>query len=198
MATIQAFDFSVDLLQNILWEYNTAPNLQALLAAKQAWYDDNQTQFWTDWYTDVFNLNTCNDFGCVVWAIILGIPISVILAPVTSGKQPWGFDTTNLTNFNDYNFTGNTSTPITLTTDEKRTILKLRYRQMTSRTTVPETNRILKQLLGQYGVCYIQDNLDMTAVLVCKFVIPVVLQIIFGLDLIPRPQCVTLTILSSP
>lgn len=198
MPTIQPFDFSVDLLQSLLWQYNTAPNLQAILAAKQAWYDDNQTTFWNDWITDIFDLRTCNDFGCVVWAIILGIPISLILAPVTNGKQPWGFDATNLTNFNNYNFTGSAPTPITLTTDEKRTILKLRYRQMTARTTAPETNRILKDVLSQYGLCYIQDNLDMTAVLVCKFIIPPVLSIIFSLDLVPRPAGVTLTILQSP
>lgn len=198
MPTIQPFNYSVDLMQALLWQYNKSLNLQAIMAAKQAWYDDNQTAFWTNWVTDVFDLRTCNDFGCTVWAIILGIPISLIISPIANGKQPWGFDATNLTNFNNYNFSGSAPTPIALTTDEKRTILRLRYRQMTSRTTVPETNRILKACLSQYGVCYIQDNRDMTAVLVCKFIIPVVLRIIFSLDIVPRPAAVTLTILQSP
>lgn len=198
MANIQTFDFSVDLLKSILWEYNTAPNLQAILKAKQVWYDDNQTAFWESWITDVFDLRTCNDFGCAVWAIILGIPASIVSAPIPNGKQPFGFDTTNLTNFNGFNFTGQTSTTITLTTAQKRMLLQLRYRQLTCRTTIPETNQILKSVLGSFGLMYIVDNHNMTATLVCKFIIPSVLQLFFSLDIIPRPECVSLAILQSP
>lgn len=198
MANIQTFDFSVDLLQSILWEYNTAPNLQALLEAKQAWYDVNQTAFWENWITDVFDLRTCNDFGCAVWAIILGIPAGIVTGPISNGKQPWGFDTSNLTNFNGYNFTGTTTTTITLSTAQKRMLLQLRYRQLTSRSTIPETNQILKSVLGSFGLMYIVDNHDMTATLTCKFVIPTFLYLLFSLDIIPRPECVSLGILQSP
>src|ERR1700733_14966336 len=73
-ADIQQFDFSVNLLQAILWQYNDAINLQALLEAKDSWYFNNQTQFWNHWFNNVFNLATANDFGLAVWSIILGQP----------------------------------------------------------------------------------------------------------------------------
>ena len=194
MSNIQAFDFSVDLLKSILWEYNTALNLQDILEAKQSWYNVNQTAFWTNWITDVFDLQTCNDFGCAVWAIILGIPIGIVTAPIVNGQQPWGFDTTNLTNFNGFNFTSTTITTIILTTAQKRTLLQLRYRQLTCRTTIPETNQILKSVLGSFGLMYITDNHNMTATLNCVFAIPTFIYLLFSLDLIPRPECVSLTI----
>ena len=194
MSNIQAFDFSVDLLKSILWEYNTALNLQDILEAKQSWYNVNQTAFWTNWITDVFDLQTCNDFGCAVWAIILGIPIGIVTAPIVNGQQPWGFDTTNLTNFNGFNFTSTTITTIILTTAQKRTLLQLRYRQLTCRTTIPETNQILKSVLGSFGLMYITDNYNMTATLNCVFAIPTFIYLLFSLDLIPRPECVSLTI----
>ena len=194
MSNIQAFDFSVDLLKSILWEYNTALNLQGILEAKQSWYNVNQTAFWTNWITDVFDLQTCNDFGCAVWAIILGIPIGIVTAPIVNGQQPWGFDTTNLTNFNGFNFTSTTITTIILTTAQKRTLLQLRYRQLTCRTTIPETNQILKSVLGSFGLMYITDNYNMTATLNCVFTIPTFIYLLFSLDLIPRPECVSLTI----
>jgi hypothetical protein len=194
MSNIQAFDFSVDLLKSILWEYNTALNLQGILEAKQSWYNVNQTAFWTNWITDVFDLQTCNDFGCAVWAIILGIPIGIVTAPIVNGQQPWGFDTTNLTNFNGFNFTSTTITTIILTTAQKRTLLQLRYRQLTCRTTIPETNQILKSVLGSFGLMYITDNYNMTATLNCVFAIPTFIYLLFSLDLIPRPECVSLTI----
>jgi hypothetical protein len=71
---IQQFDFSVNLLQALLWQYNGATNLQGLLEAKYNWYYTNQSQFWNDWIGNVFNLATADDFGLAVWSIILGQP----------------------------------------------------------------------------------------------------------------------------
>ena len=71
MATIQEFDFSVDLLRALLWQYEDATGLQALLRQKSEWYTVNQTAFWSNWERDVFDLTTANDFGCAVWGIIL-------------------------------------------------------------------------------------------------------------------------------
>ncbi|WP_059215173.1 DUF2612 domain-containing protein [Escherichia albertii] len=74
---IQEFQFSVDLLRAILWQYNVAENLQGILERKKDWYVINHEQFWSDWYRDVFNMDTANSFGLSVWAIILGIPLVV-------------------------------------------------------------------------------------------------------------------------
>ena len=50
------FDYSVDILQNLIWEYDKAPALAALMTQKQNWYDENHEQFWIDWFNNVFNL----------------------------------------------------------------------------------------------------------------------------------------------
>lgn len=193
MPTIQEFDFSVNFLKALLWQDNKAKNLQAILQAKQDWYLENQTQFWTDWYNNVFNLATANDFGCDVWAIILGFSTALLFPPPTTFRQPWGFDLTNKTNFDGQsNFTGTSQQPITFTTDEKRMILQLRYRQMISRGTVPETNKTLDDIIKpRYGECWMIDGLDMTETMHCNFVIPFKLNLMLeNFDLIARPRCV--------
>lgn len=79
-ATIQEFDFSVDLLRALLWRHDDAEHLQSILTQKNQWYLENETEFWDNWFTDVFNLQTANDFGCSVWALILGVPLNLIVA----------------------------------------------------------------------------------------------------------------------
>lgn len=93
-ASIEEFDFSVDVLRALLWRNDESTNLQALLQSKQNWYSTNHEQFWADWVTNVFNLNTANDFGLSVWALILGVPLNLIVAP-NVGPQ-WGFGPTEL------------------------------------------------------------------------------------------------------
>src|SRR5665213_365197 len=197
--TIQLFDFSVDLVKSLLWQYNKAPNLQGLMESKQLWYDEKQQAFWDDWFTNVFNLDTANDFGCIVWAIILGLPVTLITNPIPNPKTPWGFDVTNLSNFNNYNFSSAGTSQIGFTTAEKRLILKLQYRKLTARGVIPETNKILADLIvPTYGECYMIDGLHMNQKLICKFPIPFSLNIILTeLDLIPRPATVDQTVIST-
>jgi hypothetical protein len=114
---IQQFDFSVNLLRALLWQDNNTPQMTALLQAKQTWYDTNVTAFWNDWVTDVFDINTANDFGLAVWSIILGVPGSVILPP--TNKANFGFGIPLLTvdatdanaSWKDKNSSGITITP---------------------------------------------------------------------------------------
>lgn len=91
---IQEFDFTVDLLQSILWQYNEAENLTGLLGKKQEWYDLYQSVFWQNWYDTIFNLatKTPSVFGLAIWSIILGIPLFVELAPEPADKPIWGFN----------------------------------------------------------------------------------------------------------
>lgn len=66
--------YNTDLHQPIKWEYNKAPNLLRMIDQKASWYDRNQTQFWEQWQENVFNIDTANAFGLIVWCIILGVP----------------------------------------------------------------------------------------------------------------------------
>ena len=123
MSRRQEFDFSIDLLRVVLWQYNGAENLQSLLTSKQQWYIDNQTDFWDNWTTDVFDLRTANEFGLSVWAIILELPLVATLPPSDITRPTWGFSSNN-SNFENGNFSSRTATDAGLTLDQRRIALK--------------------------------------------------------------------------
>lgn len=191
----QSFNFSVNVLQALLWQYNTAPNLTAILEKKQEWYDVNQKEFWQNWINDVFDLRTANDFGCAVWAVILGLPLSIEydaptgpawgFGPYTSGGPP---DEGNM-NFDRGNFQSLQPTPLPLTLEQKRIALQLRYFQLFTHGGVWEINAFFKRLFGRYGNVWVDDHLDMTMTYVFDFEMPRPLLYLFNYyDLLPRPS----------
>lgn len=195
--SIEQFDFSVDVLSALLWRQNEASALQSLLQSKQDWYAANHEQFWTDWITNVFNLDTANEFGLSVWAQILGVPLTLIVAP-NSGPQ-FGFGVISggtWTNNHRYNFGhgnfGASQAGVGLTLDQKRILLKLQYYKLISRCTVPEINARIKAILGQYGNVYVLDGNNMEYVTyVFGFAPNSALQFILeNFDVLPRPAAV--------
>lgn len=191
---IQPFDFSVDLLRAILWQYNDAARLQSLLQSKASWYAEEQEGFWTDWLRDVFDLTTANDFGLSVWGIILGVPLSYGIP--SSGPRPvFGFGQYNL-NFNNGNFGRDASGVAGLTIDQKRLVLRLRYFQLTSDGTVPHINFVLREV---FGSGYVVDRQDMTASYIFPAALPSpVVTILREFDLLPRPAGVGINIQIDP
>lgn len=184
--TVQPIDFSVDLLRAILWQYDEAPNLKALIEAKQAWYVANQQDFWQDWLANVFDLRTANSFGLEVWSIILDIPIVVTNFPET-GRTTWGFGTLH-ENFTRGNFSGSTGHAVRLADETARILLQLRYFQLTSAGTVPEINRMLAYVFQDYGPAWLNDNHDMTQFYTFGFALPSDLEFLFNnFDVLPRP-----------
>jgi hypothetical protein len=201
MSTIQEFDYSVDLLVSILWQYNESPNLLSLLTQKQEWYDVNQSVFWNDWYNDVFNLLTANLFGLAVWSIILNVPLYVPYNPESPDKPNWGFnnndDFPTLENSYVNFFGGNFSSlgdVVTLTEEEQRFLLRLRYYQLVTRGEVGDINKFLDYLvstsdIGFTGQMYALDGLDMSM----RYVVTTpdfpynLLDELLRLDILPRP-----------
>jgi uncharacterized protein DUF2612 len=206
----QEFDYSVDLIQALLWQYNEATRLQLLLTQKNFWYSINHQIFWMDWYTNVFDLRTANLFGLAVWSYILSIPLFVESTPDPFGKPVWGMNTfVEATAFNvgwGYNFeNGNFTTArssISLSTEEQRLVLRLRYYQLVSRgatgsnqTSVAGTNEFLSILFADYpkidpdfGVMYVLDGLDMTITYVFNFSLSESLRdVLTHYDVLPRP-----------
>lgn len=185
MSQIQTFDFSVDLLRALLWQYNDAARLEALLRQKQEWYDANQTAFWEDWTRDVFDLRTANDFGLAVWAIILDIPLAVASQGDDANKPIWGFGQYH-ENFTNGNFASISSSQ--LSTEQKRLVLRLRYFQLVTRGTVPEVNTFFAYLFEPLGRVYVNDGYDMTARYVFEFPLSSALEMVLTeYDLLPRP-----------
>jgi hypothetical protein len=208
---IQEIDYSVNLLQSILWQYNDATNLKSLVGQKQGWYDLNQSAFWSDWYDDVFNLMTANQFGLAVWAIILNVPLFIDLSPESDDAPIFGFNEdpsiNSYVNFNNFatsfigsNFSSRGSV-IVLSDEEQRIILRLRYYQLVSRGAIPEINQMLKNIFGSgaptppayQGNAWVLDGFDMTMTYVFDFAIPKIMRtILVELDLLPRPAAVGL------
>lgn len=193
--TIQELDYSVNLLQALLWQYNDAANLQGILGAKQAWYTENQTDFWESWYTNVFDLRTADDFGLTVWSIILGQSLNVIF---TSGGRPtWGFGEFHR-NFDRGNFSSPTGSSVRLSRETSRILLRLRAYQLQSAGCVPEINRMLADIFDAYVApgdvpAYVVDNLDMTCTYRFLFPLSTELQFVFQyFDILPRPAGVKL------
>lgn len=192
---VQAVDFSVNLLQALLWQYNEALRLQSLLEDKQTWYNVEYSQFWTDWYRDVFDLRTANDFGLSVWAVILNIPLTITSGATPSGDL-WGFGAFRK-NFNRGNFAPSTS-GIRLTTAQKRLVLQLRYFQLVTRGAIPEINKFLAWVFAPLGKVYVLDGLDMSMNYVFTFAPPSQLRFVLETyDVLPRPAGVKVNYVTS-
>lgn len=194
MTTVQEFDFNVDLLRVILWQYEGADGLQSILRSKADWYETNQSQFWSDWYRDVFNLQTANDFGLGVWGVILGVDLSLD-QPGTGDRPVFGFGDNNL-NFNNGNFGRDSAGTAALTVEQKRLVLRMRYYQLVSDGSAPYTNYILREV---FGTGHVLDRLDMTATYVFPVALPsAVLTVLQEFDLLPRPAGVEVEVLIDP
>lgn len=195
---VQPFDFFADLSLALLWQYDKAARLQSLVASKQAWYDAQHSGFWSDWIRDVFDLRTANDFGLTVWAQILNLPL-LALAPASGDREVFGFGEFNL-NFENGNFGRDVDAALSLSTEQRRLALRLRYFQLVTRGTVPEVNAFLDVLFGDEGSVYVLDSLDMeTATYVFTFLPdPSVTFVLEQFDLLPRPAGVGVRILINP
>lgn len=167
MTKIEQIDFSINLLQSILWQYNDAEKIRGLIQKKQQWYEDQQVHFWETWVTNVFDLTTANKFGLSVWSIILNVPFFV--TDIDFGPV-FGFNQIPLININLNFGNGNFSQiagKIILTVEEQRLFLRLRYYQLISRGGRQQTNKMLDILFnnpdGIYqGGAWVVDNFDMT------------------------------------
>lgn len=184
----EPFAPTLHVLEALLWQYNDASRLQTLLELKQSWYSEQWAKFWDDWRRDVFDLRTANDFGLSVWAIILDLPLSFEPPGSDVSKIAWGFGTRRK-NFNNGNFKRRSGTSVTLSTEQKRLALRLRYFQLFTTGSVTEINAFLAALFGEeHGAAYVRDNLDMTCTYVFNFALASQLQqVIEQFDLLPRP-----------
>ena len=126
---------TADLERSILWQDDNAENLKALIEYDQAFFDTNVTDFWNDYYTNIFNLDTANDFGLTVWGIILAV------------------------NWPSYDpGTGSVS----FSSESYRTILKSRLLLNRMRSTIPNINKYMEELFDIDRRIEVIDNYDMT------------------------------------
>lgn len=172
---IQKFDYSVNLKIPIQWKYDQANNIVAILNAKQEWYDIYQTLFWEEWHVNVFDLLTANVFGVSVWSYILNIPLYIDQNPESPNKPNFGFNAYNpvypdlintYLNFNNSNFS-TIGSVLSLTLEEQRFLLRLRYFQLSTNNSTTNINNFLNYLISTSsidysGTIYMLDGLDMS------------------------------------
>lgn len=186
--TKQQFDFSVDVMQCLIWQYNDATKLQSIVENKQAWLDTNWRDFWDDWYVNVFDLRTANSFGISVWAKILGMQFA------TSDESVgiiFSFDGGGQT-FDNGSFVASDS--IALTLEQKRTILQLRYRQMTTGGSIDDMYYAISTAFPGGNII---DNLDMSlTVVLSNQSTSLDRYILDTYDILPRPAAVKLSVYS--
>lgn len=181
-------DFSVDLLKALLWQHDNAPALTTLIRRKQDWYNENQAGFWQDWYRDVFNIDTANEFGLYVWSRILNVRLGI---PTESTIQlpHFGFGTEHL------NFSGPFGRQFAgeqgLTLEQKRLVIRLRYFQLVTRGAVSEINEFMVDVFKDRGRVYVMDYNDMTAIYWFEFQPDAsLIEVLDDFDLLPRPATV--------
>lgn len=186
--SVQTFDFSVNLLRCLLWQYNDAERLQSLLRQKQVWYDQNQTAFWQNWITDVFDLRTANDFGLSVWGKILDESRDSYVPGVGIDYPAFGFGRYRR-NFGRGNFRRANAGYIRLGIEQYRLLLQLRYFKLTSRGTVPEINAFMRRLFPEQTNIYVLDPLDMSFAIYVFSTAPATWQryVLADMDALPRP-----------
>lgn len=161
MKSVQSFDFHSDLLKAILWQYEDADNLKALAGYKSAYFDKSTVQFWRNWYRDVFNIDTANEFGLNIWSRILDVPLGIDVPPSDKTKVGLGFGKKKA-NFKA-NFRRNSDYTLSLTVEQKRLIIRMRYFNLTQSPTVTNINEFLMRLFWQEdSKVFVLDPLDMT------------------------------------
>lgn len=193
---IQEFDFSVDLLKVLPWKNNNAPNLEQLLTKKQKWYIENHQKFWENWERDVFNLWTANDFGLNVWSIILDLPLYTNSGSSPANYKAFGFSAFGR-NFGHGNFATDPEVSSKLTREQKRLLLLLRWRCITSDGSMYDINRALNDLPQLKAYCL--DGQDMTIAYVFREELPaIMMNLLKQYDILPRPSGVKAKILIQP
>lgn len=153
-------DTSINLLSSILWQYNDAENLKSMINDKNEWVKKYHTDFWNDWFRDVFNLDTANDFGLSVWAIILNISKDISISQQET-RPVFGFGEYNL-NFFQSNF-GQTIGSVSISRESFRKLLKSRLLAFNTDCTIPSINKILSVVFSD-NVVYAIDSLDMSPI----------------------------------
>lgn len=140
MTEIYTPDFNADIESEITWQFDNSDAVKTLIYGKHDFYKENVTDFFNDWYRDVFNLDTANYFGLIVWAIILGCTEYIEITQKIS-KNTIGFSDTHK-NFHESNF-ALSNYIYTLKIEQLRKVLKAQMYNFNSTGSIYDINKLL-------------------------------------------------------
>ncbi|HBC5903992.1 TPA: DUF2612 domain-containing protein, partial [Proteus mirabilis] len=128
---------------------------------KASHFEKSMVSFWQNWYRDVFNIDTANDFGLSIWSRILDVPLGIDIPPSDKNKIGFGFGKKKA-NFKA-NFRRNADYTLSLTVDQKRMLVRMRYFNLTQSPTVTNINEFLKRFFWRDdSKVFVLDPLDMS------------------------------------
>lgn len=126
-------------------QFEQATNLNNLLAGLAPYLTIDEETF----YTDFFNIQTCIGDGLDNWGKLLNLPRVIYMADLTSC---FGFDTGELPdpvatgypqNFDNGNFWGGQTAGFTLTDDQYRFLLRLKYFSLNTNASLAALNKAI-------------------------------------------------------
>jgi hypothetical protein len=191
------YSCNINLLTALDWQRSNADNFKAFIQAKHDWYQTNFCDEYNNFFDDVFNLDTANDFGLSIWSIILDEKIFGESQPARVGYPAFGFGP-NKKNFNNGNFSPGAGGSYSFSTEEKRILLKLKaYILHMSGPVSGGSNSINQSLFrifdGKKITCI--DNRDMTfTYLLYDATLAGFAIELFNRDLLPRPACIDISL----
>lgn len=181
----------LDLTNAIDWQRSNAQILLAWLIKKTEWYAVNHCEFWSFWFDNIFNLDTANQFGLSVWAIILDEPAFGLTDASPDDYPAWAFGDER-ENFNNGNFGTNSSVGYNFSTEQIRKMLKLKAFILHMSGSVHGDSNIaintsLERIFGENAI-YCIDNRDMTFnyIVYDESIQDLAIEL-YARDLLPRP-----------
>lgn len=150
--------YNTNILQALKWQENNAPNITSLITQKANWYQNFNAQFWQNWTQNVFDLRTANNFGILIWCIILGVPSQ--LFGLYGNTRAWAYGASRQnyvysqggtpppgSNTVGGNFAGGGATTV-VNLQEARWALMLRYAALVSNGRIAFVNKMLNWIFN--------------------------------------------------
>lgn len=143
---LDLFNIEENLTDNILWQYDNAPNLKSLIESKQEYYTQNNINFWQKIIKDFLNITTATNWGLNLWGQILQVNrIYSLNAKV-----------------------------ITLSIELYRRLVLGKLQLIHSTGTIPEINKYINFIFNNHKTDaafagFAKDNLDMSITYVLTF-----------------------------
>lgn len=186
-----------DIWQSIISQYANSDVIDYLITSFNAAIDP--TPLLDNFYDFMLNIQTAQGYGLDVLGRIVGV---VRTLSVPGGVTYLGFEeaTGSWTGFGQGGFYsgGGITTNYSLADSDFRTLILAKAAGNISDGSIPGINQILLTLFRGRGVCYVQDNQNMSLAYVFKFALtPVELAILGQTNVLPNPNGVAVSIVEA-
>lgn len=140
-------DMRKDFQEVILSQYSTPPKLLGILESFGVTVDPSRDIY--NFYTEIFDLDTCNDWGLHIWGVIVQAPRAIFLLP----DDFFGFRKTGFSPFNnDPFYNGQVSNnQIVLEREAYRALIYFKAMANIMSTRTPEMLKVLRKFFEIRG-----------------------------------------------